>query len=35
VLMGKAEVEALAVEPGDAVALDVVDAKLFVQSYSI
>ena len=35
VLMAKAEVDALDVEPGDAVALDVVDAKLFVQSYSI
>lgn len=35
VLMAKAEVDQLSVEPGDAVAVDVVDAKVFVQSYSI
>jgi len=35
VLMAKGDLEALQVEPGDSVALDVVDAKLFVQSYSI
>lgn len=35
VLMSKADLEALNVEPGDAVAVDVVDAKVFVQSYSI
>jgi sulfate transport system ATP-binding protein len=35
VLMSKGELEALHVEPGDPVAVDVVDAKVFVQSYSI
>ncbi len=35
VLMSKVEVDKLQVEPGDAVAVDVVDAKVFVQSYSI
>ena len=35
VLMAKAEVDQLSVEPGDPVAVDVVDAKVFVQSYSI
>ena len=35
VLMSKSDLEALSVEPGDAVAVDVVDAKVFVQSYSI
>ncbi len=35
VLMSKGDLEALHVEPGDPVAVDVVDAKVFVQSYSI
>jgi sulfate transport system ATP-binding protein len=35
VLMAKADVDELHVEPGDPVAVDVVDAKVFVQSYSI
>jgi sulfate transport system ATP-binding protein len=35
VLMSKADLEALHVEPGDPVAVDMVDAKVFVQSYSI
>jgi len=35
VLMSKVELDQLKVEPGDAVAVDVVDAKVFVQSYSI
>jgi len=35
VLMSKGDLEALKVEPGDPVAVDVVDAKVFVQSYSI
>jgi sulfate transport system ATP-binding protein len=35
VMMSKGDLEALHVEPGDPVAVDVVDAKVFVQSYSI
>jgi len=35
VLMSKGDLDALRVEPGDPVAVDVVDAKVFVQSYSI
>ena len=35
VLTSKSDLEALQVEPGDAVAVDVIDAKVFVQSYSI
>ena len=35
VLMSKGDLDALHVEPGDPVAVDVVDAKVFVQSYSI
>jgi sulfate transport system ATP-binding protein len=35
VLMAKGDLEALHVEPGDPVAVDVVDPKVFVQSYSI
>ncbi len=35
VLMSKTDLDALGVEPGDPVAVDVVDAKVFVQSYSI
>jgi sulfate transport system ATP-binding protein len=35
VQMSKADLDVLAVEPGDAVALDVVDAKVFAQRYSI
>ncbi len=35
VQMPKSELETLAVEPGDSVALDVVDAKVFAQRYSI
>ena len=35
VQMSKADLDILAVEPGDPVALDVVDAKVFAQSYSI
>jgi sulfate transport system ATP-binding protein len=35
VQMSKSDLDTLAVEPGDAVALDVVDAKVFAQRYSI
>jgi sulfate transport system ATP-binding protein len=35
VQMSKADLDALAVEPGDPVALDVVDAQVFAQRYSI
>ena len=35
VQMSKADLDVLAVEPGDPVALDVVDAKVFAQRYSI
>jgi len=35
VQMSKTDLDELAVEPGDPVAVDVVDAKVFVQSYSI
>ena len=35
VLMSKTDLDELAVEPGAAVAVDVVDARVFVQSYSI
>jgi sulfate/thiosulfate transport system ATP-binding protein len=35
VQISKAELDELAIEPGDAVAVDLVEAKLFVQSYSI
>jgi sulfate transport system ATP-binding protein len=35
VLMSKTDLDKLGVEPGDPVAVDVVDAKVFVQSYSI
>jgi sulfate transport system ATP-binding protein len=35
VQMPKSELDVLAIEPGDSVALDVVDAKVFAQRYSI